>query len=223
MASNDKASYEWKGEEFTFHMVEGSKLFEKKAGDSKASSAKDVVRERFNLCFKDMPDYVKQVLQEGTKTGAYRKLVVWAHWAQPRSYGNKPGKQLFCIGQCLEVEEKDDDGILRLHCKMLAHSGNKWQLKRPSFNADGTPKENVRIQEISDSGSDLRTECWILPPLIVHVNVAIYSLDTVDTVNQTCSADFYYEFRLRGISEVRGICLFGQHICVVACLGLPEV
>jgi hypothetical protein len=234
MAARDNGTrelYTWTGKKFEFCMDKKSSVFNKKNITSlKRASRLDAsggendnfapiqttnprIRKKFDLIFRvgdnSMPDYVKDALKRGTKTGAGadRRLVVWAeNWNESADSVVKP---MFCICSCLEVREYERDDIGRLvslHCKMLTHSGSNWQLKRPEIYHDGVPKENSRVIE----GVDKKTECWVLPPLFVHAKMNIFSIDSVDTVHQTCSADFFFEFRLRGISEV----------CVDACINV---
>jgi hypothetical protein len=188
---------------------------------------------KFALIFQDPPkdiDVVKQALHAGVRKEDRLKLVVSAQYTEK----DGSNKDLFCICECLEVVEEKNGAVNSVHvnCSMLTRQDIRWQLRRPVY-ADYAPDEaqsqtlrlvenpciekRVKVSDVNDNF------CWVLPPLIVHATMNIFSIDSVDTVNQSFKADFYCEFRLRGISEVRNsstqerLSAFSQDLSVCVC------
>ncbi len=181
-ASNDGNIYGWTGENFIMSLDAGN--VHGKDGSKDLRNVK--------LTFSGgLPECVRKALDYGTCEGSRTNLVV-VH----EMYSG--------MCKCTGVDQQ------HVYCKMLTSPECEWRLERPLYTKGGMPENNPCIVPFSMGDHGTKVQCescvWILPPLRVHSKMNIYSVDSVDTVNQTFKANIFCELRLRGVCNVSTRC-----------------
>lgn len=120
---------------------------------------------------------------------------------------SRSARPLFFIKNSKEIDGfyialSVDKNYVNCACSSLDPEGNKIWNER--FTIHHNPltfgEENWRVAEKDASGGDTASIDVILaPPLIFHCRVTVFSIDSIDTVDQKFQTYFYCENRLRGI------------------------